>query len=112
MEYVEASLATGAGSMWVIIKHVLPQTATWVTISASLMVPNFILGESALSRLGLGVQQPAASWGNLLNDAMSIASLTLHPWLLIPGAFIVLTVVTFNFMGDGVRDAFDAKSRA
>lgn len=112
MEYVEASLATGAGALWVITKHILPQTMTWVTISASLMVPNFILGESALSMLGLGVQQPAASWGNLLNDAMSIASLTLHPWLLIPGAFIVLTVVTFNFLGDGVRDAFDAKSRA
>lgn len=112
MEYVEASLATGAGALWVIVKHILPQTMTWVTISASLMVPNFILGESALSMLGLGVQQPAASWGNLLNDAMSIASLTLHPWLLIPGAFIVLTVVTFNFLGDGVRDAFDAKSRA
>ena len=111
-EYVEASLAAGAGALWVITRHILPQTATWVTISASLMVPNFILGESALSMLGLGVQQPAASWGNLLEDARSISSLTLHPWLLIPGFFIVVTVVAFNFFGDGIRDAFDAKSRA
>lgn len=111
MEYVEASLATGASSLWVITKHILPQTATWVTISASLMVPNFILSESALSMIGLGVQQPAASWGNLLQDAMSISSLALHPWLMYPSYFIVLTVVAFNFFGDGIRDAFDAKSR-
>ncbi|MEB3222189.1 MAG: ABC transporter permease [Candidatus Sericytochromatia bacterium] len=110
-EYVEASLAAGASSLWVITKHILPQTATWVTISASMMVPNFILGESALSMIGLGVQQPAASWGNLLQDAMAISSLTLHPWLMIPALFIVVTVVAFNFCGDGVRDAFDAKSR-
>ncbi len=110
-EYVEASLAAGASSLWVITRHILPQTATWVTISASLMVPNFILGESALSMIGLGVQQPAASWGNLLEDARSISSLTLHPWLIIPGFFIVATVAAFNFFGDGIRDAFDAKSR-
>ncbi|MEB3198085.1 MAG: ABC transporter permease [Candidatus Sericytochromatia bacterium] len=111
-EYVEASLAAGAGSLWVITRHILPQTVTWVTISASLMVPGFILGESALSMIGLGVQQPAASWGNLLEDARSISSLTLHPWLMIPAFFIVGTVVAFNFFGDGIRDAFDAKSRA
>lgn len=110
-EYVEASLATGAGALWVITRHILPQTATWVTVSASLMVPNFILGESALSMIGLGVQQPAASWGNMLNDAMSVAGLTQHPWLMVPGLFIVVTIVAFNFFGDGIRDAFDAKSR-
>ena len=111
-EYVEASRAAGAGSFWIITKHILPQTATWVTISASLMVPGFILGESALSMLGLGVQQPAASWGNLLQDATSLSALMLHPWLMIPGLFIVLTVVAFNFLGDGIRDAFDSKARA
>jgi peptide/nickel transport system permease protein len=111
MEFIEASLAAGASTLWVLTRHILPQTATWVTISASLMVPNFILGESALSMLGLGVQQPAASWGNLLQDSMSISGLALHPWLMIPGIFIVITVVAFNFFGDGIRDAFDAKSR-
>lgn len=111
-EYVEAARAAGAGSFWIITKHILPQTATWVTISASLMVPGFILGESALSMLGLGVQQPAASWGNLLQDATSLSALMLHPWVMIPGCFIVLTVVAYNFLGDGIRDAFDAKARA
>lgn len=110
-EYVEAALAAGAGSLWIITRHILPQTMTWVTISASLMVPFFILSESALSMLGLGVQQPAASWGNLLQDATSISALSLHPWLMIPITFILLTVVAFNFVGDGIRDAFDAKSR-
>ena len=61
--------------------------------------------------LGLGVQQPAASWGNLLQDATSISALSLHPWLMIPITFILVTVVAFNFVGDGIRDAFDAKSR-
>lgn len=111
-EYVEAARAAGAGSFWIITKHILPQTATWVTISASLMVPGFILGESALSMLGLGVQQPAASWGNLLQDATSLSALMLHPWLMVPSFFIVLTVVAYNFLGDGIRDAFDAKARA
>lgn len=110
-EYVEAALAAGAGALWIITRHILPQTMTWVTISASLMVPFFILSESALSMLGLGVQQPAASWGNLLQDATSISALSLHPWLMIPITFILVTVVAFNFVGDGIRDAFDAKSR-
>ena len=112
LEYVEAAQAAGAGPLWIITRHILPQTMTWVTISASLMVPFFILSESALSMLGLGVQQPAASWGNLLQDATSISALSLHPWLLIPITFILVTVVAFNFVGDGIRDAFDAKSRA
>ncbi|HEY9723205.1 MAG TPA: ABC transporter permease [Oscillatoriaceae cyanobacterium] len=110
-EYVEASVATGASHWWIITRHLLPQTATWVTVSASLMVPGFILSESALSMLGLGVQPPEASWGNLLQDSMSLSALSMHPWLLVPGLFIVVTVVAFNFLGDGIRDAFDAKSR-
>lgn len=110
-EYVEASRAAGASHLWVIVKHILPQTASWVIVSVSLMVPSYILGESALSMLGLGVQQPAASWGNMLEEARSLASLSLHPWLLAPGFVIVATVVAFNFFGDGLRDAFDSKKR-
>lgn len=110
-EYVEASRAAGASHLWVIVKHILPQTASWVIVSISLMVPSYILGESALSMLGLGVQQPAASWGNMLEEARSLASLSLHPWLLAPGFVIVATVVAFNFFGDGLRDAFDSKKR-
>jgi peptide/nickel transport system permease protein len=111
MEYVDAAKAAGENAWMIIIKHILPQMTTWVTVSASLMVPNFILSESALSMLGLGVQQPAASWGNLLDDARSLSALSLHNWLLIPGVFIIVTVLAFNFFGDGLRDAFDSKSR-
>ncbi|MBO9541887.1 ABC transporter permease [bacterium] len=110
-EYIEASKAAGASSWWIITKHVLPQTSTWVIISASLSVPSFILSESALSMLGVGVQEPAASWGNMLNQALDIPSLTLYPWLTLPGFFITIAIVAFNFLGDGLRDAFDTKRR-
>lgn len=110
-EYIEASKAAGASSWWIITKHVLPQTSTWVIVSASLSVPSFILSESALSMLGVGVQEPAASWGNMLNQALDIPSLTLYPWLTLPGFFITLAIVAFNFLGDGLRDAFDTKRR-
>lgn len=110
-EYVEAARAAGASSWHIITKHVLPQTSTWVIISASLAVPVFILSESALSALGVGVQEPAASWGNMLKQALDIPSLTLYPWLLVPGFFIIIAILAFNFLGDGLRDAFDTKRR-
>lgn len=110
-EYVEASRAQGATGVYTVIKHVLPQTASWVIVSASLMVPSFILAESALSALGVGVQEPAASWGNMLEQALNIAKLTLYPWLAIPGVFIIVSIIAFNFLGDGMRDAFDTKRR-
>lgn len=111
-EYVEAAQASGASSWYIITKHVLPQTSTWVIVSASLSVPYFILGESALSMLGVGVQEPAASWGNMLSQALDIPSLTLYPWLTAPGFFITIAIVAYNFLGDGLRDAFDTKRRA
>jgi peptide/nickel transport system permease protein len=110
-EYIEAAHASGAHAWWIISRHVLPQTSTWVIVSASLSVPSFILGESALSMLGVGVQEPAASWGNMLQQALDIPSLTLYPWLTAPGFFITLAIVAFNFLGDGLRDAFDTKRR-
>lgn len=109
LEYVEASKALGASSWWILVHHVLPQTASWVVVSASLSVPTFILSESALSMIGLGVQPPAASWGNLLSEAMNYAALAVHPWLLAPGVAIVLAVMAFNLLGDGLRDALDTR---
>lgn len=109
LEFVEASKALGASSWWIIVRHVLPQTASWVVVSASLSVPTFILSESALSMIGLGVQPPAASWGNLLSEAMNYAALAVHPWLLAPGVAIVLAVMAFNLLGDGLRDALDTR---
>jgi peptide/nickel transport system permease protein len=71
----------------------------------------YMLGESGLSLIGLGIQDPQASWGNLLSDAMAVSEIRYHPWILIPGIFIFITVMAFNFLGDGLRDAFDPKSQ-
>lgn len=111
-EFVLAARAGGTGSLSIICKHILPNTLSYAIISLTLSVPGYILGESALSFLGLGIQDPDASWGNLLSEAMSIATLKFHPWILIPGIFIFLAVMAFNFLGDGLRDAFDPRSLA
>ncbi|HBN08853.1 MAG TPA: ABC transporter permease [Cyanobacteria bacterium UBA8530] len=111
LEYVEAARALGAGPFRILFRHVLPQTASWVVVSASLAIPGYILSESALSMIGLGVQPPAASWGNMLSEGMNYAALAVHPWLLYPGLAIVLAVIAFNLLGDGLRDALDSKQR-
>ena len=110
-EYVEAARAIGQSDLRIITRHILPQTLSYAIVSITLSIPGYILGESALSLLGLGIQDPYASWGNLLRDAMSISEIKFHPWILIPGVFIFLTVMSFNFLGDGLRDAFDPKSQ-
>jgi peptide/nickel transport system permease protein len=70
-------------------------------------IPGYILGESGLSLLGLGIQDPQASWGNLLTEAMGIMQIKFYPWILLPGLFIFITVIAFNVLGDGLRDALD-----
>jgi len=79
-------------------------------VALTLSIPGYILGESALSLIGLGIQEPYASWGNLLREAMSVAEIKFHPWILIPGIFIFIAVMSFNFLGDGLRDAFDPRT--
>ena len=76
-------------------------------IAIMMSIPGYILGESALSLLGLGIQDPYASWGNLLADAMSIIQIKFAPWILLPGLFIFITVICFNVLGDSLRDALD-----
>ncbi len=109
-EYVLAARSLGCGHLQIIRKHIIPHTFSYLIVSASISIPGYILGESALSLLGLGIQDPYASWGNLLSDAMAIAHIRLHPWILIPGVFIFITVMAFNLFGDGLRDAFDPRS--
>ncbi|MDR2592363.1 MAG: ABC transporter permease [Chitinispirillales bacterium] len=106
-DYVTAAKALGAGHLRIITRHILPQTMSYAIVSATLSVPAYILGESALSLIGLGIQDPHASWGNLLSAAMNLSQIQLHPWILLPGVFIFLTIVAFNFVGDGLRDALD-----
>jgi peptide/nickel transport system permease protein len=106
-DFVTAVKALGAGDLRIIIRHILPQTMSYATVSITLSIPGYILGESALSLIGLGIQDPYASWGNLLSVAMNVADIQTHPWILIPGVFILLSVMAFNFVGDGLRDALD-----
>ncbi|MBF2036628.1 MAG: ABC transporter permease [Leptolyngbyaceae cyanobacterium T60_A2020_046] len=109
--YVQAAQAMGGRSLYIILRHVLPQTATYVIISATLAVPGFIIAEAVLSLIGLGIQQPDPSWGNMLSLSTNASILVLHPWLVWPPAIlIVLTVLAFNLLGDGLRDALDPRS--
>jgi peptide/nickel transport system permease protein len=110
-EFTQAARAMGANPFYIIIRHVLPQTATYIIISATLAVPGFIVAESVLSLIGLGIQEPDPSWGNLLSSATNASIMVLQPWLVWPPALlIILTVLAFNLLGDGLRDALDPRS--
>lgn len=110
-EFVQAARAMGGKPLYIILRHVLPQTATYVIISATLAVPSFIGSEAILSLIGLGIQQPDPSWGNMLSLASNASILVLQPWLIWPPALlIILTVLAFNLLGDGLRDALDPRS--
>ena len=108
-EFVAAARASGENSLRIIVRHILPNTLSYVIVAVTLSIPGYILGESALSLIGLGIQEPYASWGNLLKEAMTISEIKFHPWILLPGLFIFITVMSFNFLGDGLRDALDPK---
>ena len=110
-EFVQAARAMGGKPLYIIVRHVLPQTATYIIIAATLSIPNFIVAESVLSLIGLGIQQPDPSWGNMLTLATNASILVLQPWLIWPPALlIILTVLAFNLLGDGLRDALDPRS--
>jgi len=108
-EYVLAARALGIGSMRIITRHILPNTFSFVIVAATVAIPGYILGEVALSFLGFGIQEPQSSWGLMLREAQSIRVLTAYPWILSPGFFIFITVLAFNFLGDGLRDVFDPR---
>jgi len=109
-EYVIAARAMGFSNSRIIIRHILPNTFSFVIVTATLSVPFFILSEVALSFLGVGIQQPEASWGNMLVAAQNNRFLIDFPWVLIPGVFIFLAVMSWNFLGDGLRDAADPRT--
>jgi peptide/nickel transport system permease protein len=109
-EYVEAARALGVPDLTIIVRHILPSTFTFAIVAATLSIPGYIMGESALSFLGLGIRDPMPSWGNMLTAAQDPANLQSRPWLLVPGFMIFLTTLAFNFLGDGLRDALDPKS--
>jgi len=111
-EFVEASKALGASSFRIIARHILPQTASFVIVAITLSVPGYILAESGLSFLGLGIQQPDASWGNMLKEAQEYINVLYRPWLLTPGLLIFMAVLSFNVVGDFIRDILDPKSHS
>lgn len=109
-DYVVAARALGVSTGRIIVHHILPNTFSFAIVSASLAIPGYILGEVALSFLGLGIQEPEASWGNMLRAAKETSTLLESPWAVIPGAFIFVTVLAYNFLGDGLRDAADPRA--
>ena len=109
-EYALAARALGAQDGRVILRHILPNTASFVIVQATLYVPYYILGEVALSFLGLGITEPDTSWGLLLKDAQNSQVLKYSPWLILPGFFIFFAVLAYNFLGDGLRDAADPRA--
>lgn len=108
--FVLAARALGQTHFRIIVRHVLPSTFSYVIVEATLSIPYYILGEVVLSFLGVGIQEPEASWGIMLSAAQNTEVLQRYPWMLAPGAAIFLTVLAFNFVGDGLRDAVDTKS--
>lgn len=110
-DYAVAARLLGASHGRIIFRHLLPGFTSHIIVSLSLSVPAMILGETALSFLGLGLRAPVVSWGVMLQDCMNMDIVANYPWLLMPVVFIVVTVLAFNFLGDGLRDAADPYAR-
>ncbi|GAC1549870.1 MAG: ABC transporter permease [Herpetosiphon sp.] len=106
-DYIIASRMAGASDSWLIFSHLLPGFISYLIVSLTLSIPGMILAETSLSFLGLGLRPPAISLGVLLQQAQNISTISLHPYLMIPGLFIFAVVLGFNFLGDGLRDAAD-----
>jgi peptide/nickel transport system permease protein len=110
-DFATAALLAGASRWRIITRHLLPGFMSHIIVSLTLAVPAMILGETALSFLGLGLKPPVTSWGVLLKDAQNVQAVALYPWILAPVAFVILAVLAFNFLGDGLRDAADPYTR-
>jgi len=106
-DFIGAAELDGASNLRIIFRYLLPSFMSFVIARLTLAIPGMILGETALSFIGLGLQPPAISWGVLLRDAQAIRVLALSPWLLLPAVFVVISILAFNFVGDGLRDAAD-----
>ena len=106
-DYVMAARLDGESNGQIIARYMLPGFASYIIVSLTLSIPGMILGETALSFLGVGLRPPTISWGVMLQDAQNLQTVALYPWLLWPVAFVILAVLMFNFLGDGLRDAAD-----
>ncbi|HEY9077126.1 MAG TPA: ABC transporter permease [Anaerolineaceae bacterium] len=109
-DFCQAAIAAGASDARIIFVHMLPNAASHIIVTAALAIPGMILGETSLSFLGLGITPPAVSWGSLLRDAQQVSVIVRAPWLLLPGGLVVMAVLFFSLVGDGIRDAVDPYS--
>lgn len=106
-DFVVAARLYGTSQLGIIFRHMLPSFYSHIIAATTLAVPGIIIAETALSFLGLGMRPPAISWGVLMFESQNLESVAQAPWLLLPGGFVIITVLAFNFMGDGIRDAAD-----
>jgi peptide/nickel transport system permease protein len=109
-DFVIAARLDGTSELGIMMRHMAPSFASHIIASVTLAIPVMILSETALSFLGIGLRPPVVSWGVLLQEAQNIRSVALAPWLLLPGAAVIVTVLALNFLGDGLRDAADPYS--
>jgi peptide/nickel transport system permease protein len=110
-DFVMSARLAGSSELRIITRHLVPSFLSYIIASLTLAIPEMILSETSLSFLGLGLRPPVISWGVLLQEAQNLRSVALAPWLLVPGLVVVIAVLVFNFMGDGLRDAADPYSR-
>lgn len=106
-DYVMAAKIAGLSDFKIIFVHLIPGFLSYLIVNMTLGIPGMIVGETSMSFLGLGIRSPATSWGVLLQEAQEIQNVALYPWKLIPLVYVIITVLTFNFFGDGLRDAAD-----
>ena len=106
-DFITAARLCGASHFRVIFKHLIPSFMSYIIVSVTGSIPSTILGETSLSFLGLGLQSPTISWGTLLQNCQTVESMAFYPWYMFPALFIIVTVLMFNFAGDGLRDAAD-----
>lgn len=110
-EFVYAAKSLGLRDLQIIVRHIIPHTFSYAIVTIVLSIPGYILGEAALSMIGLGIQEPQASWGNLLSSAMGIVNIKLFPWILTPGLFIIAASMCFYVLGETLRDIIDPKRK-
>jgi peptide/nickel transport system permease protein len=106
-DFILAARFSGSSEMRIILRHMIPSFMSHIIAAISLAIPAMILAETALSFLGLGLRPPAISWGILLFEAQNLQSVAGAPWLLLPGVVVIISILAFNFLGDGLRDAAD-----
>jgi peptide/nickel transport system permease protein len=110
-DFVTAARLAGCGQLRVIFRHMVPSFLSHIIAATTLALPAMIISETSLSFLGLGLRPPAISWGVLLQDAQNIQAVAITPWLLLPAVPVIIAVLAFNFLGDGLRDAADPYAR-